>query len=75
MIVATLVWGFGLLAACALNCALVFMLTIKHYLLIGGPLNYAIISMLTAWTFWYVPRAARLAAVRRAAAGQAEPAS
>ena len=36
MAVATLVWGFGLLAACALNCALVFMLTIKHYNLIGG---------------------------------------
>jgi hypothetical protein len=30
MTVATLVWGFGLLAACALNCALVFVLTIKH---------------------------------------------
>jgi hypothetical protein len=75
MIVATLVWGFGLLAACALNCALVFMLTIKHYLLIGGPINYAMISMLTAWTFWYVPRAARLAALSRAAAEQAEPAS
>jgi hypothetical protein len=75
MIVATLVWGFGLLATCALNCALVFMLTIKHYLLIGGPINYAMISMLTAWTFWYVPRAARLAALSRAAAEQAEPAS
>jgi hypothetical protein len=75
MTVATLVWGFGLLAACALNCALVFMLTIKHYLLIGGPLNYAIISLLTAWTFWYVPRAARLAALSRATAEHAEPAS
>jgi hypothetical protein len=75
MLVATVVWGFGLLAACALNCALVFMLTIKHYLLIGGPLNYAIIGILTAWTFWYVPRAARLAAGRRTAAERAEPAS
>ncbi len=73
MTVATLVWGFGLLAASALNCALVFMLTIKHYLLIGGPLSYAIISLLTAWTFWYVPRAARLAALGRAAAEQAAP--
>jgi hypothetical protein len=73
MTVATLVWGFGLLAACGLNCALVFMLTIKHYLLIGGPLNYATISVLTAWTFWYVPRAARLAALSRATTAQAEP--
>jgi hypothetical protein len=75
MTVATLVWGFGLSAACALNCALVFMLTIKHYLLIGGPLHYVMISMPTAWTFRYVPRAVRLAAVGRAAAEQAEPAS
>ena len=63
------------MAACALNCALVFMLSIKHYLLIGGPINYAIISMLTAWTFWYVPRAARLAAARCVAAQQGEPAA
>ena len=71
MTVATLVWGFGLLAACALNCALVFI----HYLLISGPINYAMIGILTAWTFWYVPRAARLAAVRCATTAQAEPAS
>ena len=43
MAVATLVWGFGLLAACAVNCALVFMLSIKHFLLISGPINYAMI--------------------------------
>ena len=74
MTVATLSWGFGLLAARALNCALVFMLTIKQYLLVGGPINYAMIGILTAWTFWYVPRAARLArpaASRRSRASQA----
>lgn len=69
MTVATLVWGFGLMAACALNCALVFMLTIKHYLLVGGPIAYAMIALLTAWTFWYVPRSARLAAAERGKPG------
>jgi hypothetical protein len=63
------------LGSCALNCALVFMLTIKHYLLIGGPITYAIISTLTAWTFWYEPRAARLAGAPLAGAEQAKPAA
>jgi hypothetical protein len=75
MTVATLAWGFGLLAACALNCALVFMVSIKHFLLIHGPINYAMIGMLTAWTFWYVPRSAYLAAAGRKATAQGEPAS
>ncbi|MGC9958556.1 VC0807 family protein, partial [Roseiarcus sp.] len=73
MMVATLVWGFGLLAACALNCALVFIVSIQHFLLIHGPINYAVIGLMTAWTFWYVPSAMRRAAVRLAAADQAKP--
>ena len=71
MTVATLVWGFGLLAACAVNCVLVFMLSIKHFLLISGPINYVTIGLMTAWTFWYVPRAMRLAGARRASAERA----
>jgi hypothetical protein len=73
MMVATLVWGFGLLAACALNCALVFIVSIQHFLLIHGPINYAVIGLMTAWTFWYVPRAMRRASARLAAAAQAKP--
>jgi hypothetical protein len=61
MAVATLVWGFGLVAGCAVNCALVFMVSVQHFLLIHGPVNYATIGLMTAWTFWYVPRAMRLA--------------
>jgi hypothetical protein len=38
------------------------------------PINCALIAMLTASTFWNVPRAARLAALSRAAAEQVEPA-
>jgi hypothetical protein len=67
MIVATLAWGFALLAACALNCTLVFIVSIQHFLLVHGPINYAIIGVMTAWTFWYVPRSMRRAAARVAA--------
>jgi hypothetical protein len=70
MTVATLVWGFGLLAACALNCTLVFMISIQHFLLMHGPINYATIGLMTAWTFWYAPRAMRLAAARLLGAQQ-----
>jgi hypothetical protein len=75
MTVATLVWGFGLLAACALNCTLVFMVSIQHFLLMHGPINYATIGLMTAWTFWYVPRAMRLAAARLLGAQQGKPAA
>jgi len=58
---ATLVWGFGLLAVCAANCTLVFILSIKQFLLISGPVGYTALGLLTAWTYWYLPRAMRRA--------------
>jgi len=64
---ATLVWGLGLIAACALNCSLVFLLSIKQFMLISGPISYSVVGLLTAWTFWFVPRAVRLAEARRVA--------
>jgi hypothetical protein len=72
MTAATLVWGFGLLAVCALNCALVFVAPIKLFLLISAPISYGALGLLTAWTFWYVPRAKREAEARQA--GPAAPA-
>ncbi len=68
MMAATLVWGLGLLAACALNCALVFLVSIKLFMLISGPISYGAMGLLTAWTIWYVPRAKREAEARQAAA-------
>jgi hypothetical protein len=68
MMVATLVWGLGLLAACALNCVLVFMISIKQYLLISAPISYASLALLTAWTFWYVPLSKRRAEARQSVA-------
>lgn len=60
-LLATLVWGGGLLAMCAANCTLVFMVSIKQYLLMSGPISYATIGLLTAWTYWRLPRAMRQA--------------
>jgi hypothetical protein len=65
MVVATLVWGAGLLATCAVNCTLVFVLSIKSFMLISGPISYASIGALSAWSFWFVPRGKRLAEARR----------
>jgi hypothetical protein len=68
MTVATLVWGCGLLAVCAVNCTLVFLISIKQFLLVGGPISYAALGLLTAWTYWSVPRAKRSAEARRSPA-------
>jgi hypothetical protein len=69
MTAATLVWGFGLVAMCAVSCALVFAISIKRYLLVGPPVTYATMGALTAWTFWRVPREVRRALARQAASG------
>lgn len=69
MTAATLVWGLGLVATCAVTCALVFILSIQQYLLASGPTSYAALGLLTAWTFWYVPRAKRQAETRQAGPG------
>ena len=76
MTATTLAWGVGLLAACGLNCALVFMLSIKQFLLVSGPISYGAMGLLTVWTTWYVPREKRLAEARQAmnaAAGWPNP--
>jgi len=62
MWVATLVWGFGLLAICGLCCALVFAISIKLYLLVSGPISYGAMGLLTVWTYWYVRRSKGLTA-------------
>jgi hypothetical protein len=66
----TLVWAFGLIATSAVNCTLVFLISIKLFLLVSGPISYGAIALLTAWTFWYAPRALRRV-MAEAAEGQA----
>jgi hypothetical protein len=64
MMTATLVWGVGMVSLCAASCALVFVVSVKTWMLIGGPISYGVIGALTAWTIWYVPRAKRQAEAR-----------
>jgi hypothetical protein len=64
MVVATLVWGTGLLSVCAVNCTLVFILSIKQFMLVSGPISYVAIGALSAWSFWFVPRGKTLAEAR-----------
>ncbi|WP_372785854.1 VC0807 family protein [Phenylobacterium sp.] len=66
--ITTLAWAVGLLAASGLNCVLVFVVSIKLFMLISGPISYATIGLLTAWTIWYVPREKNLAEARAEAA-------
>jgi hypothetical protein len=73
MMVMTLVWGLGLIASCALSCALVFMMTIKQYLLISAPVSYATMGLLAAWSVWHVRRSRRKGQARQAAADAAGP--
>jgi hypothetical protein len=53
----TLVWGFGLLAATAIACVLVFTLPIKTYLLVSPFVSYGIMGLLALWTVWFSRRA------------------
>ena len=57
MTVCTVVWGGGLVAICGVCCALVFMVSIKTYLLINGPVSYGLAGLIIAWNVWYVARA------------------
>ena len=57
MTICTVVWGVGLVAICGVCCALVFMVSIKTYLLINGPISYGLAGLIIAWNVWYVARA------------------
>jgi len=65
MLVMTLVWGFGLLAQTALACVLVFVLSIRTYLIVSPLLGYGALGALALWTFWYAQRQKRRGAEAR----------
>jgi len=68
MTVMTLVWGLGLLADVAVSVVLVFVLTIREYLLVNPILGYGTMGALGLWSFLYGQRAKRRGEARRAAA-------
>jgi len=72
MMVMTLVWGFGLLADVALSVVLVFVLSIREYLLVNPIIGYGTMGALGLWTFFYAQRSRRRGEQRRAAAALAQ---
>lgn len=57
MTIMTLVWGFGLTAAAAIACVLVYALSIHEYLLVSPFVGNGMIAALALWTVWYRRRA------------------
>jgi hypothetical protein len=71
MMVMTWVWGLGLIADVAVGVVLVFMLSIREYLIVNPILGYGTMAALSLWTFLYGRRAQRRGEERRAAAAAA----
>ena len=70
MTVMTLVWGLGLLADVLVSVVLVFLLSIREYLLINPIVSYGTLGALSLWSFLYGQRAKARGEARRAAAAQ-----
>lgn len=67
MTVMTLVWGFGLLADVAVSVVLIFVLSIREYLLVNPVLGYGTTGALALWSLLYGRHAKRRGEARRAA--------
>jgi intracellular septation protein A len=70
MTVMTLVWGLGLIADVLVSVVLVFVLSIRQYLLINPAIGYGTLGALSLWSFLYGQRAKARGEARRAAAAQ-----
>jgi hypothetical protein len=53
MMVMTWVWGLGLIASAAVNCLLVFLISIRAFLIVGPIIGYGAIGLMILWTFRY----------------------
>lgn len=53
MTIMTVVWGFALILDVAIGAALIFLLSIPQYLLVGPIEGYVFMGALGLWTFWY----------------------
>ncbi|KDB02469.1 hypothetical protein U879_17225 [Defluviimonas sp. 20V17] len=53
MMVMTLVWGATLVAEFCLGAALIFMLPIRDFLIVGPALTYGTLGLLSLWTLVY----------------------
>ncbi|WP_395396450.1 VC0807 family protein (plasmid) [Novosphingobium sp. BL-8A] len=53
VMVMTLVWGIGLLADFAVSVALIYLLTIEQYLVVGPIIGYVAVGGMMLWTILY----------------------
>ena len=72
MTVMTVVWGVGLVGEAALAAALVTMMSVKSFLIVGPIVGNGSMAGLGLWTFWYSRRQRRKGEARRAAAAEAQ---
>jgi len=63
--VMTLVWGFGLLVDFAASVALIYMMSVHDYLIVGPILGYGTMGGLALWTITYRRHRTRHAAAIR----------
>ena len=72
MMVATVAWGVALVGEAAVCAALVFLVSIKTYMIASAVIGYGALGLMTAWSFWYVRgRIVPLAHASRTAAASA----
>jgi hypothetical protein len=63
MMLMTLGWGVALVAQSAVCGGLVFVMSIKWYLIVSPIIGYSALGAMTAWSFWYSRR--RIAPLRQ----------
>ena len=73
MTLMTLVWGFGLLGEAALSGVLVYVLSVREYLIVGPILGNGAMGALGLWTFWFSRRQRRRRASQDSRVGAASP--
>lgn len=56
MMVATVAWGVALVSEAVVCAVLVFVVSIKTYMIASGVIGYSALGLMTAWSFWYVRR-------------------
>jgi hypothetical protein len=61
IMVMTLAWGIGLMVDFAVSVALIYTISVAHYLIVGPVVGYVTIGGLTAWTVLYRRRRTRSA--------------
>ncbi|HEX5185057.1 MAG TPA: VC0807 family protein [Allosphingosinicella sp.] len=65
MMVMTLVWGSALVAEGLVAGALVFLIPVRAFFVVGPVLGYGVMGAVTLWTIWYGRRQRRKGEARR----------